>query len=155
MISLQPPRLLTFFLWSVLALTGAQACGPDFFPDTFVRTSRPDLPQQFVKGRLGLLQPGFARADLFVAYRYLTGGTLDGAEQKAWSPTYPLSEQVYGQPEPSLAGGDGGSATPDTPPARWALARKEFPDAPAEAIAQDGKMEVRTEIGRASCRERV
>jgi len=147
MISLRRTRLITVFLWSVLAFTGAQACGPDFFPDTFVRTSRPDLPQQFVKGRLGLLQPGFVRADLFVAYRYLTGGTLDGAEQKAWSPTYPLSEQVYGQPEPSLAGGDGGSATPDTPPARWALARKEFPDAPAEAIAQDGKMEVRTAQG--------
>jgi hypothetical protein len=118
MISLRPPCLLTVLL-SVLALTGAQTCGPDFYPDTFVRTSRPDLPQQFVKGRLGLLQPGFARADLFVAYRYLNGGTLDSAEQKGWSPTYSVAEGEYGSQEPSLALEDAGTTTPDTPLARW------------------------------------
>jgi hypothetical protein len=146
MISLRPPCLLTVQL-CVLALTGAQACGPDFYPDTFVRTSRPDLPQQFVKGRLGLLQPGFARADLFVAYRYLNGGTLDNAEQKGWSPTYSVAEEEYGQQEPSRALGDAGTTTPDTPLAHWVRARNGFPDAPAGTIGQEGKVEVQVAGG--------
>lgn len=77
------------------ALTAAQACGPDFFPDVFVRTNRPDLPSRYVQGHLGILQKDFPSADLFVAYRYLNGGTLSLAEQKAWSPTNSFAEEDY------------------------------------------------------------
>lgn len=146
MISLRSSRLLKALLCSTLAFTAAQACGPDFFPDTFVRTARPDLPEQFVKGKLGLLQPGFARADLLVAYRYLNGGTLDNAEQKGWEPTYPLSEQEYGpqQPQPPATTTN---TTPDTPAGRWVLARNAFPDAPHGPVGQEGNIEVHTSQG--------
>jgi hypothetical protein len=142
----RPSRLLKVVLCTMLALAVAQACGPDFFPDTFVRGGRPDLPQQFVKGKLGLLQPGFARADLFVAYRYLNGGTLDTAEQKGWAPTYPLSEEEYGpqeQPRDAVVV----SAALGNPLAQWVLARNDFPDAPPGPIGQDRKFEVQTEQG--------
>jgi len=145
MISLRPSRLLKAALAAMLALTAAQACGPDFFPDTFLRTARPDLPGQFVKGRLGLLQPGFARADLFVAYRYLNGGTLDSAEQTGWSPTYPLSEQMYGQTPDSMT--PEARSTTGTPVERWAIARDEFPDAPPGPVGQQGTIEVHTAQG--------
>lgn len=77
------------------ALTTAQACGPDFFPDVFVRTNRPDLPARYVQGHLGILQKDFPSADLFVAYRYLNGGTLTPNEQRGWSPTNSLAEEDY------------------------------------------------------------
>lgn len=146
MMPLRSSRLLKTALCSTLALTAAQACGPDFFPDTFVRTARPDLPEQFVKGKLGLLQPGFARADLFVAYRYLYGGTLDSTEQKGWEPTYPLSEQEYGPQDPEPSAKETNSA-PDTPLARWVLARNAFSDAPPGPIGQEGSIEVHTTQG--------
>jgi hypothetical protein len=114
-------------LYLALSCAAAQACGPDFHPDTFVRTNRPDLPRQFVQGQLGLLQPGFAPADLLVAYRYLDGGTLDSSEQKGWAPTLSIAEQVYGSrsPEPVIA--EVSSTTPETSLARWMDVRKDTP----------------------------
>ena len=147
MISLRSLRLPRIVLCSVLSFAAAQACGPDFFPDRFVRTNRPDLPQQFVQGRLGLLQPGFARADLLVAYRYLDGGTLNSSEQKGWAPTLSVAEQVYGPQSPEPSAANVGSSTPETPLARWVLARKDYPDAPPGPIGQEGKIKIRTPQG--------
>lgn len=146
MILPRSPFCLKVALCFMLAFTSAQACGPDFFPDTFVRTARPDLPEQFVKGKLGLLQPGFARADLFVAYRYLNGGILDSTEQKGWEPTYPLSEQEYGTQSPESPPSENGS-TSDAPIGRWVLARNAFPDAPPGPIGQEGTIDVHTSQG--------
>lgn len=95
-----------------------------------MRTARPDVPARYVAGHLGLLQTGFPSGDLFVAYRYLNGGALSPAEQKGWSPTYPLSEQDYGDealrpqyvepsPEPMLTA--------------WTTLRAQYPGAPAAA----------------------
>ncbi len=147
MTSLWSSRPLQILLGSLLGLATAQACGPDFFPDTFVRTSRPDLPVQFVKGRLGLLQPGFARADLFVAYRYLNGGRLDSEEQEGWSPTYPLSEQIYGPQSVDASASNSDSPAAETPLDRWTSARKKFPGTPSEPVGQWGSISVKTWAG--------
>lgn len=49
----------------------------------FTWTKHPDLPtNKFAKGDLGLLDGGYARSYLLVAYRYLAGKPLSEAEQK-------------------------------------------------------------------------
>jgi hypothetical protein len=101
------------------ALTTAQACGPDFSPDVFVRTNRPDLPTRYVQGHLGILQTDFSSPDLFVAYRYLNGGTLSANEQRAMLPTN--SEPFVGpQDNPAIRG--------------WNAERAKYPDVPKEAV---------------------
>jgi hypothetical protein len=65
-----------------LAPARARACS-GFGPDPVLITERhPDSPlRRFVKGNLGIIRPTFARTYLVVAYRYLAGMPLDGAEQ--------------------------------------------------------------------------
>jgi len=77
------PSLL---LLATMSLFTAQACGPDFFVDVFVRKLRPDNPKEFAAGKLGVLLPTYPRADLAVAFRYLNGGVLSPAEQQAYHP---------------------------------------------------------------------
>jgi len=61
----------------------SQACGPFFPVAIFIQSKHPDLPlEQFAAGKLGIVQPNYARSYLVVAYRYLSGGTLSSAEQK-------------------------------------------------------------------------
>ena len=121
----------------LLELAVAQACGPDFSPDVFVRAHRPDVPAQFARGKLGLLQPTLARADLLVAYRYMSGGSLDAEEQKGWRPTYDESEPEWdAEAQRAAAGNYGRNMLPDTPIERWVLARKDYPDAPSGPMGQ-------------------
>lgn len=101
------------------ALTTAQACGPDFFPDVFVRTIGPDMPARYVQGHLGILQTDFSSPDLFVAYRYLNGGNLSSDEQKAILP--PSSEPVYGPQDNLTIRG-------------WNAERAKYPDVPKDAV---------------------
>ncbi len=75
-----PSALLIAFL----LLVTAQACSPGFYPDVFVRKMRPDTPSDFAAGKLGVLLPTYPRADLTVAYRYLSGGSLTAQEQAAY-----------------------------------------------------------------------
>lgn len=77
------PSLL---LLATMSLFTAQACGPDFSVDVFVRKLRPDNPKEFAAGKLGVLLPTYPRADLTVAFRYLNGGVLSPAEQQAYHP---------------------------------------------------------------------
>src|SRR5258708_520147 len=63
-----------------------EACGPDFEPDVFVNTLRPDDLASFAKGKLGILQAGFDSNEYAVAYRYLNGGRLSYAERQAYAP---------------------------------------------------------------------
>jgi hypothetical protein len=63
-----------------------EACGPDFEPDVFVRTARPDDLASFAKGKLGILQGGFDSNEYAVAFRYLNGGKLSDAERAAYAP---------------------------------------------------------------------
>lgn len=129
--TLRPGRRFRLALCLLLPLTAALACGPDFSPDVFVRKNRPDVPAEYVAGKLGLLQPSFARADLIVAYRYLTGGTLDPAEQKGWSPTYSAQESLW-SPDPSFLAENSHTAVD-----QWMAARRQYPGAPKDNIQQE------------------
>src|ERR1017187_586476 len=86
------PALILIF---VMSLFTAQACGPDFYPDVFVRKLRPDNPKEFAADKLGVLLPTYPRADLVVAFRYLNGGMLSATEQKAYQPTYSVAEVEF------------------------------------------------------------
>ena len=61
----------------------ARACAPDFWRAVFVYVRHPDLPRtQFIDGRLGVLQPTFARSYLVIAYRHLNGIGLSPRERE-------------------------------------------------------------------------
>jgi hypothetical protein len=81
------PRSLCAIALVALVLvnaTPALSCGPFFPQAVFTYKFHPDFPlENFVRGQLGVLQPGYARSYLFVAYRYLSGNVLIPAEQKA------------------------------------------------------------------------
>ena len=71
----------------LLSPTGnVEACGPDFEPDVFVNTVTPDDHAAFARGQLGIIQSGFDSNEYAVAFRYLNGGKLSGAELKAYAP---------------------------------------------------------------------
>ncbi len=61
-----------------------QACGPFFTDAIFVYSKHPDLPfEKFAAGKLGVLQPNWARSYLVAAYRNLSGIGLSKSEAKA------------------------------------------------------------------------
>jgi hypothetical protein len=74
------------FAFILLAATGwrlAQACAPDFCRAVFSYARHPDLPRtEFIDGRLGVLQPTFARSYLVIAYRYLNGIGMNAKERE-------------------------------------------------------------------------
>jgi hypothetical protein len=76
----------------VLAATGwrvAEACAPDFWMAVFSYKRHPDLPRRaFIGGRLGVLQPTFARSYLVIAYRYLNGVGMSAGEREQASDYY-------------------------------------------------------------------
>ena len=61
----------------------ARGCAPDFFRAVFSYVRHPDLPRtEFIDGRLGVLQPTFARSYLVIAYRYLNGIGMNPRERE-------------------------------------------------------------------------
>jgi len=79
-------RSLVVILLAVLLLdsTSALACGPFLIEAVFVHTVHPTYPvERFAAGRVGVLQPSYARSYLYVAYRYLNGSGFTPAEQRA------------------------------------------------------------------------
>lgn len=70
----------------LVPLFAAQACGPDFSPDSFVRTMSPDKMADFAAGKLGVLLPTYTRWDLVAAYRYLSGNALSATEIAVYAP---------------------------------------------------------------------
>src|SRR3954471_20847547 len=59
------------------------ACGPFFTDALFVFTKHPDFPlAQFAGGKLGVVQPSWARSYLVVAYRALSANPLSDRETK-------------------------------------------------------------------------
>jgi len=61
----------------------AKACAPDFLTAVFSYARHPDLPRSaFIDGRLGVLQPSFARSYLVIAYRHLNGIGLNQRERE-------------------------------------------------------------------------
>src|SRR5689334_10622077 len=68
----------------LLAASSAFACGPFELEAVFVHTVHPDFPlARFASGRIGMVQPTYARSYLYVAYRYLEGAPFTPDEQKA------------------------------------------------------------------------
>ncbi len=63
--------------------TASLACGPFTLEAIFVHTVHPGYPlESYAAGRIGVVQPSYARSYLYVAYRYLSGGSFTTAEQK-------------------------------------------------------------------------
>ena len=60
-----------------------KACGPETIDPIFVFTNSPDIPfDNFVTGRIGVLQSTFGRKTLVIAHRYLNGGSFTAEEQR-------------------------------------------------------------------------
>ncbi|HEX6044976.1 MAG TPA: hypothetical protein VFZ22_10845 [Pyrinomonadaceae bacterium] len=78
-------RLVAIVLALVLLNgTAALACGPFTLEAIFVHTVHPTYPlENFARGRIGVVQPSYARSYLYVAYRYLSGRTFSTSEQHA------------------------------------------------------------------------
>jgi tetratricopeptide (TPR) repeat protein len=79
-------RRLVAICLAIVLLNGttALACGPFTLEAIFVHTVHPTYPlTQFAAGRIGVVQPSYARSYLYTAYRYLSGRTFSPAEQKA------------------------------------------------------------------------
>lgn len=67
----------------LLAVTAAKPCGP-FIPtfNQVVQTLSDGSEEDWVAGRIGLIQPGLHTADLVIAWRWLSGVGLSAEEQK-------------------------------------------------------------------------
>lgn len=137
-------RPRTYFAALVLLpIFTAQACGPDFFPDVFVRKLRPDNPKQFAEGKLGILLPTFPRADLAVAFRYLNGGALASSERTAYQPIYTENEPEFLQ---QWDAEDTARAKYKPPSQTWSVVSIAYAPTPAE-IDQDRSVAVQTAGG--------
>ena len=76
------PRPLKVAALMLLCATVATPCSFDTTPILFFEV-RPDMPiDDYVDGRLGIVQPAYARSHLVVAYRYLSGKPLSDAERE-------------------------------------------------------------------------
>jgi len=61
-----------------------RACGPYFTDAIFVFTKHPDFPlENFAGGKIGVIDPSWARSYLVVAYRTLSDNPLSASEAKA------------------------------------------------------------------------
>src|SRR5436190_7984625 len=95
-----------------------RACGPFFTDAIFTFTKHPDFPlEQFAGGKLGIVQPSWARSYLVAAYRVLSANPLSEREAKdmtsLWNDRLSLSN-------------DSGSEVMST---NWTDARKKVPGA--------------------------
>jgi hypothetical protein len=78
-------RLIAISL-AIILLNGttALACGPFTLEAIFTYTVHPEIPfEQFAAGRIGVVQPSYARSYLYTAYRHLSGLNFTASEQKA------------------------------------------------------------------------
>src|SRR5258708_12155538 len=108
-------RILALGLISLASLScmpPAKACGPESLEPIFVFQESPDIPfEEFTRGKIGIVQPGFGRKTLVIAYRYLNGRPFGDEEQKA------LGDALTGK-APEDNGRDAFKA--------WVAIRKEF-----------------------------
>lgn len=69
---------------SILWPRAGQACGPFFTDAIFVYSKHPDFPlEQFAAGKVGVIEPTWARSYLVAAYRNLSGAPLSPNEVNA------------------------------------------------------------------------
>ena len=115
-------RLVCAFSLVLGSVVVLEACGPDFEPDIFVPAHRPVVPQDFAKSELGVLQPGYFIAEKVVAFRYLSGGTLDQEEQRQLKP---VAAPGVGYDDTSDAAWQAAANAPTTQD-RWKTARAAY-----------------------------
>ena len=97
-----------------------QACGPFFTNAIFVYSKHPDLPfEKFAAGKLGVLQPNWARSYLVAAYRNLAGTPLSESEAK--------SIKAVWDDRLSLGGESNWESNDDAWIKKWTEARKKVP----------------------------
>src|ERR1041385_6410196 len=66
---------------SFLLAMRSEACGPFFNDAIFIVTKHPDFPlEKFAAGKLGVVNPTWARSYLVVAYRTLSNTPLSDGE---------------------------------------------------------------------------
>ena len=87
-----PARLVAMTAIVVLTIGGGAtdrssprvlACGPFIDFTVFTPAGAPETPS-FLQGRLGIIQPGYARRYLLAAWRALEGKPLTAVEQQAY-----------------------------------------------------------------------
>ncbi|HET8781523.1 MAG TPA: hypothetical protein VFM63_03825, partial [Pyrinomonadaceae bacterium] len=111
-------RLIAISL-AIILLNGttALACGPFTLEAIFTYTVHPEIPfEKFAAGRIGVVQPSYARSYLYTAYRHLSGLNFSPSEQKALVDLW--HERLGIDPNEN----DG--ASPPHPSAVWLEARK-------------------------------
>ncbi|HEX2059344.1 MAG TPA: hypothetical protein VHK90_01255, partial [Thermoanaerobaculia bacterium] len=78
------PRPLKIAALMLLCAAIATPCSFDDTPILFLE-ARPDAPiDAYVDGRLGIVQPTYARSHLVVAFRYLSGRTPNAIEREGF-----------------------------------------------------------------------
>ena len=65
------------------------ACGPFIDFTVFTPAGAPETPS-FLQGRLGIIQPSYARRYLLAAWRALKGKPLTAVEQQAYQGAFPV-----------------------------------------------------------------
>ena len=113
-------RLIAISL-AIILLNGTTvlACGPFTLEAIFIYTVHPEIPfEQFAAGRIGVVQPSYARSYLYTAYRHLSGLNFTPSEQKA---LVDLWHQRLG------IGPNEDQASPPPSSAVWLEARKKIP----------------------------
>src|SRR5579859_2639765 len=87
-----------------------------FDKPVFVFAQHPDLPiSEYVKGRLGIPEPGHARIYLYAAYRYLENRPFTGAEQTAFLRVWELRKDRLVE-DPDHSGEEAWTRMRDTVP---------------------------------------
>jgi len=76
--------LLLVTLMVLITPNVTYSCGPFLFSAIFVYKNRPDgRDEDFAAGKLGILRPEFRQSYLVIAYRYLSGLTLEPEQREA------------------------------------------------------------------------
>ena len=136
MISRRAASALIIALLLLWPFIGAQACGPDFEPDIFVKENYPDNIAAFVQGHLGILQAHMDSDEYAVAYRYLNGGKLSDKEQAIAAPAsvlQPVQDWTKLTPQQIAAAqaAERQDRTDSQPPGSWQLERAKYSPNPA------------------------
>ncbi|MFM9903810.1 MAG: hypothetical protein ACKVQJ_04480 [Pyrinomonadaceae bacterium] len=77
-------RFIVTIVLIAVFLSSALPCGPGYITPLFDTSSAPENPYtEYAAGRLGIIKPTFHRSVLYAAYRYVAGGGLNAAEQRA------------------------------------------------------------------------
>jgi len=115
------------------ALWIANACAPEFVVAVFSFRKHPDLPRtEFIDGRLGVLQPTFARSYWVIAYRYLKGiGLTPGEREQARSYYGDRAGGQWSRSQADVSGADWF--------AKWRAARERIRRPPAPKVSPTTK----------------